>query len=466
MKKSLIIIMVLASTLMVVGQEKQNPRVFRNQSEFVQYQLDHPDQVTVNANNGWRAITGYLQKLDSVIGADDFDWTRWKNEYTYATYIGENDEQLYSDQLRTETSYLWNDNAWELNVKTESLRDGADLQTVISKWDGESWTYQSRVTYHYDVSNSESLLSSMVSERYVDSAWVLNTKSSYEYDSVNQLSLNQNFVYDEEVEGGWRANNKYTYRYDEQGALQTKLYSTIRNGNWRDSSFDTLMYDENHQCVEMLTRTKGGYGPGANQWRDASKYEFTYNDGQLESEIYYTASWFSSEMSLNHRTDYQFDERGNLLLKTASIFNGQDWVVRDTYENAVDLSVEAASILGLMPLWESTVSHGMGYVLGPSVAMNNQWRSCAIVSTNLDTQFDLYYSGFAAVEEIRPNTLKAFASGGRLVVESLSPADVVVYDMVGRVVASKSNALRHEFSLKPGLYFVSNGDSVVKAVVQ
>lgn len=458
--------MVLAATLMVMGQEKQNPMVFRNQSEFVQYQLDHPDQVTLRADNGTRALMGYSQKLDSVIGADDFDWTRWKNEYTYDVLIGENGEQQYSDQLRTETYFLWKDNAWEPDVRTELLKDGNDNQTVVSRWNGEEWVFQSRVTYHYDVLNGEPLLSSMISERYADSLWTMNTKSSYEYDSVNQLVLNQNFVYDEEVEGGWRANNKYDYRYDAEGALITKLYCTIRNGTWRENTLDSLTYDENHRCVEMLTRTKGGYGPGANQWRDASKYEFTYNEGLLESETYYTAGWYGSSMSLNNRTDYQFDESGNLLLKTASIYNGEDWIVRDSYENAVDLSVEASSILGLMPLWESTLSLGMGYVLSPSLALNNQWRSCAIVSTNLDTRFDLYYSGFASVEESRPTTLKAFGSQGRLVVENVTPCDVVVYDLVGRVVASKTNILRHEFTLKPGLYFVSNGGSVVKAVIQ
>lgn len=455
--------MILASTFMTMGQNNQSPKLFRNQAEYVQYMLDHPDQLVLNANNHSRAASGYSQKLDSVIGADDFDWTRWKNEYTYATI---DNGQQYSDRLRVETSYQWKSDAWEPEVRTSFLAEGDDTETLIAYWNGEQWEDRSRVTYHYESFDGEVLLESVTSMVYADSVWTMNTKSSYEYDSLNHLVLNQNYVYDEEVEGGWRANSKNEYTYDGEGALLTKLYSTIRNGNWRQSSLDTLSYDESHRCVELLTRTKGGFGPGANQWRNSSKYEFTYIDDQLVSELHYTASWFSSEMNLNNKTDYQFDAQGNLLRKTTSVYNGQDWNVRDEYENTFDPSAEVSTVLGIRPLWESYVNKGMGYVLGADMTLNNQWKSCIVTSTSLDTQFDLYYSGFAAVEETHDATLMVLVKNGTLVVENTSPSDVVVYDLLGRVVASKDHILRQEFSLKPGLYLVSNGVSVVKTVVK
>ena len=51
-------------------------------------------------------------------------------------------------------------------------------------------------------------------------------------------------------------------------------------------------------------------------------------------------------------------------------------------------------------------------------------------------------------------------------VENESDSDVVVYDLCGRVVAAEAQSSKAVFHLKPGLYLVSNGHSVVKAIVK
>ena len=50
--------------------------------------------------------------------------------------------------------------------------------------------------------------------------------------------------------------------------------------------------------------------------------------------------------------------------------------------------------------------------------------------------------------------------------ESDEPADMVVYDMLGRAVAQKRQATRNEFRLTSGLYVVKVNDETIKAVVK
>ncbi len=467
MKKSILTIAFLASALMLMSQQAQTPTVFRNHLELVSYQWEHPDQIPLRYTDGMKAFASYAVKLDSVVGSDDFDWTRWKNVYTYTPVVDDNGQEHYSDLNRTELSYVWEDPTWKPEVKTEFFDEDTLTRTMISRWDAEDWMYNSNIIYHYRDFDGERLLTLVETKSFVDMAWVDSRKSVYEYDSVNNLVLNVNYVYSAE-DTLWRPSSKYEYAYDEAGAMTNRNYFTMRsNGNWRESSRDTLSYDENHRCLQLLTRTRGGYGPGANVWRDSQKVEFSYTDeGSLESETTYVASWFSTEMSLDNKSEYDFDANGNLSLKSANIYNGQDWVVRDTYENTYDMSVDASTILGLAPMWESTLQQGMNSRLAAPMPLNHQWKSCSIISMALDTQFNLYYSGFASVGENPISELRVYGTAGHLVVENAAPADVVVYDVLGRVVASKSQTVRDEFELKPGLYFVNCGASVVKAVVR
>lgn len=446
----------------LTAQQYHAPQVFHNLLEYVQYQCANPGQIPLKTMDFDRGITAFSQKLDSVVGSDDFDWVRWKNEYTYLN----DDEQRYDDRNRVETHYVWDNQAWAPELKSEMRLDGLVNHILFSRWDGENWEAFSRATYHYEDMNGERLLSLVITESFADSMWMGSNRITYEYDEQNHMVLMMNYN-GVDSEGDWMVNSKEECSFNADGNLVKKLYSSIRNGSWRENSKDTLIYDDNQRCVALVTQRKGGFGPGANTWRDASRYEFAYlEDGSLESETLYSSGWFSEGMSLNSKTQYQFDTQGNLVQKTVNNFNGADWVVRDLYENRFENTQDASSLLGMMPVWESTVKQGLGYVLDPTLPLHNQWLSCSIVSTGLDTQFDLYYSGFASVQEHAPVLLNAFVSDSKLVVVQEQEGDVYVYDLNGRVVASQSHARRCEFALKPGLYLVSNGKSSVKALVR
>ena len=368
----------------------------------------------------------YTQKLDSVVGSNDFDWTRFKDVFNY-------------------------------NVDDARIIDETYL------WENGSWTLSGNKTYQY--TNGFQQLLGMVAATAVDTVMAPTSRIDYTYNDLGQLTLVMHYAMGDT---SWVESLKYDYSYNEAGHVDTVLYSTIRNGSWRESQRLLYSYDDEQQCTRLSVQVKGGWGPNANQWRDYYRYDFEYEGGDLLAEYCYVAmGWFGGgEMTLDSKWEYEYDANGNLLRKVGSVFNEEDWVVRDVYENRFDLTVDPKTVMGLEPFWQTVVDEGMGYLSGAFMPLNGQWLSCSIITAERDTEFTLYCSGFEGVEEQQVIPLKAWSNDGRLVVTCEQPADIMVFDLMGRVVASETQAMQCEFSLTPGLYIVGNGNARVKVIVK
>ena len=368
----------------------------------------------------------FSTKLDSVIGSDNFGWTQWKKTFTY--YV--------ADAVIQEDTYNWENGEWKLSGEIDYQYDTVEFMQI------QGWI---------TLKNGESGL-----ERV---SW-----TDFEYDDLNRLTLIMNYL---DADTAWIEDSKYEYHYNDEGLLDTCLYSTIRNGSWRETELRLYTSDDAQQCTSLRVQRKGGWGPNANQWRDSYRYDFEYENGKLARELYYLpVGWFGSEMAIDSKWEYEFDANGNLLRKTGSVYNEMDWIERDVFENSFDPNVDASTVLGLIPFWMSMGSSGMDYATGAKVPIKNQWLSCSIASSELDTQFQLYCSGFAAVEENTEAAFKAYFNGENLVVMSEEPIDITVFDMMGRQVASRVQTQHSEFNLTPGLYLVRNGAQVMKVVVR
>lgn len=445
MKKTYFTLLLLA---VLMTAKAQQPQFFHNRAEYLTCLLEQPADRLLHKSSEFRRVEEYTQKLDSVIGSDDFDWSRWKNVYAY------------QDSIMEETSYVWQNLAWVPTTKTET--DNSLSQEKIYRWTDEGWEHYLTVSYKYTLCGDATMLESVTTER-LDSVWVNSNYSTYEYDEQCNLVLNMNYN-GMNAEGEWNPSSKYAYTYVDGHRVST-LYSTIRNGNWRESSLDSLSYNEQGQCVSLTNYRKGGWGPGSNTWRVSSRYELTYEEGILVSELAYASGW-GSDLFLDSRNDFLFDANGNELKKTASVYNESDWIVRDACQNSFDLSVDAATVLGLDQVWTSTLNQGMGYATGNVIPLNNLWKSCSINTSARDTEFALYCSGFEGVDEAQTLPIKAWSNHGCLWVENESQANITVFDLLGRVVASEKQTMHCEFSLNPGLYIVSNGNARIKVVVK
>ena len=444
MKKSIIIITTLCIVLSVKAQQKDSPKFFRNTLERCLYEAEHPESLG-NPNKAHRFASNFTARLDSVIGSDDFDWTQWKSEYTY-TNEGLWDTEIYS---------VMENNQWTVSDKCTFSYDenGNNTEELHYKWNEGEWLpYYKQQTFI----GATGLIDYILTSRY-DSTWIGESKRVYTYSDglVTELMIS-NFNGTE-----WAESAKYEYTYNDESQLSTQIYSTIRNGQWRVNSKDSLCY-ENGKCTELLSYMRMMWG--GNGWMLIGKTAFEYDGDRVINQTSYSGGWFGGgEMSFNGKTEFFYDSYGQMVSKTTSIYNESEWIVRDEYTNRFDAEKKAAEMMGCEAYWDLN----SGYFksdLGETLPITYRWLEAKVVSSMADTQFTLYYSDMTDIEE-NSSELKVYAANGSLIVESPTPTDLVVYDLLGRSVAKESQTTNCHINLKPGLYVVKAGSAAVKVVV-
>ena len=442
MKKSIIIIIALCMVISMKAQQKDGPKFFRNTLEKCLYEAAHPE--SINPNKAHHFTRDFTARLDSVVGSDDFDWTQWKSEYTYTN------EGLWNTEIY---SLLENDR-WMPSDKCEFSYDenGNTTRELHFKWDEENWTPYYNMENYFGATG---LTDSIITSRF-DSVWSNETKMVYTYEGENITELMISYFNNEE----WQENSKYEYEYNEDGQLACEIFSTIRNGQWRLSSKDSLCY-ENGQCTERLIYMRTMWG--GNGWMLRGKTMFEYDGDLISSQTSYTAGWGGGDMSFDGKTDFHYDSYGELVSKTTSIFNESEWIVRDEYTNHFDTEKKAAEMIGGEAYWNLN-SEYFKSDLGETLPITYRWLNAKVVSSAADTQFTLYYSDMQDIEE-NNSDLKVYTANGTLTVESPTLTDIVVYDLLGRSVAKESQTANCRISLEPGLYLVKAGSATVKVVM-
>lgn len=443
MKKSIIIITALCMVLSMKAQQKDSPKFFRNTLERCLYETEHPESLG-SPNKAHRFTRDFTARLDSVVGSDDFDWTQWKSEYTYTN------EGLWN----TEIYSVLEDNQWQPSDKTEFSYDanGNLKRELHFKWDQEDWSP------YYNLENyisATGLIDSVITSRF-DSVWRNETRKVYTYDGENITELLISRFNNEQ----WENNSKYEYIYNSDGQMTSETYSTIRNGQWRLSSKDSLRYENGH-CTELLIYMRTMWG--GNNWMLRGKTTFEYDGNRVVSQTNYSAGWGGGDMSFDGKTEFHYNSNGEMVSKTTSIYNESEWIVRDEYTNRFDTEKKAVEMMGGEAYWNLNSSYFTSD-LGETLPIIFRWLDAKIVSSMTDTQFTLYYSDMLDIEE-NSSDIKVYASHGVLTIESPMPTDITVFDLLGRSVAKESQKTHCTMSLKPGLYVIKTGSATVKVVM-
>ena len=445
MKKSIIIITALCMVVSMKAQQKVSPKFFRNTLEKCLYEAAHPESLG-NPNKTHRFANSFTARLDSVVGSDDFDWTQWKSEYTYT------EDGLWS----TEIYSVLENNQWQPSDKSEFTYDGNGnlTQELHFKWDNEDWGPYYNLENYYSATG---LIDSIVTSRF-DSVWLNQSKRAYTYDGQRVTEL---MIYQSDG-AQWLENSKYEYTYNDAGQLVTEIYSNIRNGQWRVNSKDSLCY-ENGRCTELLSYMRMMWG--GNGWMLVGRTEFEYDGDRITNQTSYSSGgWFGGgEMTFDGKTDFYYDSYGQMVSKTTSIYNESEWIVRDEYANHFDIEKKASELMGCETYWNLN-SNYFTSDLGETLPITYRWLDAKVVSSTTDTQFTLYYSDMTDIEE-NSSKLQVYAAGGSLIMESPTPTDLIVYDLLGRTMAKESQTTHCSISLKHGLYLVKAEGRIVKVVV-
>jgi hypothetical protein len=202
---------------------------------------------------------------------------------------------------------------------------------------------------------------------------------------------------------------------------------------------------------------------GGNNWMLRGKTTLEYEGDRVISQTNYSAGWGGGDMSFDGKTEFHYNSNGEMVSKTTSIYNESEWIVRDEYANRFDSEKKAAEMMGCEAYWDLNSSYFTSD-LGESLPITYRWLDAKVVSSTADTQFTLYYSDMLDLEE-NTNELKVFTANGNLKVESPTPTDIVVFDLLGRSVAHEGQATNFHIRLKPGLYVVKAGNAIVKVVL-
>ena len=220
------------------------------------------------------------------------------------------------------------------------------------------------------------------------------------------------------------------------------------------------------------------------------RYENTYDEqGRAVIKRCMNYSMIDGALLSDSGVEYEFDEHGNLVSEWEDYQNYYFQNYSEFYFNQTfDYSTPADNILGLERAWNDFIGfmtdHEFRMILDSEpyywksdhFPIHHKWESGRwkfsdpdfpdiILPINADVA--LYYSKYY---ENLPETLafpaRVFNIEDGLVVERDEPADMVVYDMLGRAVAQKRQAIRNEFHLTSGLYVVKVNDETIKAVVK
>lgn len=240
-------------------------------------------------------------------------------------------------QLSIETIFEWeaNTQSWLQTAKNELKKDeqGNIYYTALYTWDAakNQWVCQ-----YIDENLVDSKGNILIQAYYRLRDWN-ETENGYRMENTyNEQGLKTSqttFTWDVQKKQ-WKAGNKETWEFDSNGEMIGHNYYEWRNdlNDWLLTNQYKYEYQYNEQGKIIIWLESKWDIPSA-AWIQSSRSLYTYNDqGYLINELlfYGTNTWASS------RTDYENDERGNVLLVINYTRSNGAWAESSKYEYAYD----------------------------------------------------------------------------------------------------------------------------------
>lgn len=454
--------------------------------------------------DGWLLV----QKIDSVFNLSGEcvykkDCVTYSGDYKKKEYFYENGnciERIIHSAQTADT--LWKPsqrNVWEYDDWNNCLQDIAFLP------DGEEWKYSRKTTYNYDESNNLILTQFYIWDNDTQQ-WVSNERYIlYEYNAYNFLLRKYNYKPDqiEETKYTYNDHNQVTlyyncitcptfieqidtvmYTYDDRDSLIREYGWTFHHTNLFDNIITYIIEFERDEQGRLLVETayRDISGTGLKNWY---KNEFTYDAlGRMDYKHTYR-SGIDYTLENNSILSYEFNPDGSMQSISGAYYPEFAGTVTINFAPQYHPNNPIDNTLGAKEAWRDFVQswktynsnmncYGFAYYETNEFPIHNRLESYEcnyqdqitgeIVNANVVLYYSDYHVGLPETPVI--NSPNVFNIEGGLAVESNEPADIEVYDMLGRIVAQKRQATRGEFPLTSGVYVVKVNGAATKAVVR
>ena len=460
--------------------------------------------------NGWivdRKTDSTFNAMGECVFLRNYSYSSYFSNYEKRDYTYENgnctERRIYDAHSADTLWEPYNRLTWEYDDL------GNCLQQIDYLPDGNEWKPYSKMVYTYNN------LHQLVFKEYF--LWNANTgawdsegtTTEYEYNedgfllreyyiSSNNIEKETKYIYDERNNPIWYyfcqttlpdfiwEQDTIEFAYNENDSLIWKLENfTHHNGAIDHPVLYEYERDEQDRIVAETC-----YDNWASGQQPRFRYENTYDEqGRVAMKRCKRYSMIDGALLGDSRVEYEFDDQGNLVSEWEDY---QDYYFQNYLEfyfrQGFDYNTPSDNILGLERAWNDFIGfmtdHEFRMVLdgepyywkNDHFPIHHKWESgvwrfsdpnLPDIISPVNADVALYYSKhYENLPEASDFPARVFNIEGGLAVECDDPADIVVYDMLGRAVAQKRQVLQSEFCLKSGLYVVKVGESAMKAVVK
>ncbi len=461
--------------------------------------------------NGWivdRKTDSTFNAMGECVFLRNYSYSSYFSNYEKRDYTYENgnctERRIYDAHSADTLWEPYNRLTWEYDDL------GNCLQQIDYLPDGNEWKPYSKMVYTYNN------LHQLVFKEYF--LWNANTgawdsegtTTEYEYNedgfllreyyiSSNNIEKETKYIYDERNNPIWYyfcqttlpdfiwEQDTIEFAYNEHDSLVWKLENfTHHNGAAIDHP---VLYEyERDEQDRIVAETC--YDNWASGQQPRFRYENTYDEqGRVAMKRCKRYSMIDGALLGDSRVEYEFDDQGNLVSEWEVY---QDYYFQNYLEfyfrQGFDYNTPSDNILGLERAWNDFIGfmtdHEFRMVLdgepyywkNDHFPIHHKWESgvwrfsdpnLPDIISPVNADVALYYSKhYENLPEASDFPARVFNIEGGLAVECDDPADIVVYDMLGRSVAQKRQVLQSEFCLKSGLYVVKVGEMATKVVVK
>ena len=461
--------------------------------------------------NGWivdRKTDSTFNAMGECVFLRNYSYSSYFSNYEKRDYTYENgnctERRIYDAHSADTLWEPYNRLTWEYDDL------GNCLQQIDYLPDGNEWKPYSKMVYTYNN------LHQLVFKEYF--LWNANTgawdsegtTTEYEYNadgfllreyyiSSNNIEKETKYIYDERNNPIWYyfcqttlpdfiwEQDTIEFAYNEHDSLVWKLENfTHHNGAAIDHP---VLYEyERDEQDRIVAETC--YDNWASGQQPRFRYENTYDEqGRVAMKRCKRYSMIDGALLGDSRVEYEFDDQGNLVSEWEVY---QDYYFQNYLEfyfrQGFDYNTPSDNILGLERAWNDFIGfmtdHEFRMVLDGNpyywtndhFPIHHKWKSgiwrfsdpnLPDIISPVNADVALYYSKhYENLPEASDFPARVFTIEGDLAVECDDPADIVVYDMLGRSVAQKRQVLQSEFCLKSGLYVVKVGEMATKVVVK